>query len=127
MTERPDQTPASFGDPDRKMVLDRLGSSGIEMIEEAPPLLPETARAAWRFRSRERDLVADIFVVATGDEAADLWGRLGGDAAPTSPLDRQVGVSGRMVFDVRFVGAPEAAESGQWRLMAVSGALAGGE
>jgi hypothetical protein len=96
-----------------------LGGTGMAFGEQ--PLQEEAARLGavegWRFSAE--DVQADVFVVETDPEAAAARLR-GGDGDLASH-------NGRIVFRVRYAGAPEGAAAGAIRVNTVAAALAGEE
>ena len=86
--------------------LDRLlAASGMEFTEE--PLDPGArAVAGWRFRARDGDVEADVYIVdaAPGTLAAEL-----------RDSTELAGYNGAIVFAVRFTGPAEEAERGWFK------------
>ena len=74
--------------------------------------------AGWRFRSRDGDVEAEVYIVdaAPGTLAAEL-----------RESTELAGYNGAIVFAVRFTGPAEEAERGWFKAARVTSALAGEE
>lgn len=113
--------------PELSLALTRVAGLPYEFTETTPPATPGPAPAR-SLLSSEADLAVHFYLVDSQEAAVRLWQELGGDTPPSAfPPDRVIGITGRLVFEVRYVGSADSGQAGGWRVAEVAGAIAGGE